>query len=214
MKSMFSCCAFNGDISGWNVSNVTTMESMFNRGYFNGDLSKWDVSNVTDMFQMFAWCKPFNGNIENWNVSRVKTMNALFAGTQFNGDLSRWDVRSADDLSMMFAESSFARDISCWQVQHEANTDSLFVDNPYFLPAQSMTPWVVALHLKEGKSAAHPHWNLALSEVKPIALALGLDLGMHVQAVLAAHHRIVASLDTTCVLDAPVDPLVFESQNG
>ena len=214
MKSMFKQSLFNGDISNWNVSSVTNMQAMFYKGRFNGDLSKWDVSNVIDMFQMFAWCKPFNGNVSTWNVSKVKIMSGLFCGTQFNGDLSRWDVRNAEDLPIMFADSSFAQDISCWQVQPEANTGGMFVDNPHFLPAQSMTPWVVALHIKEKKSASHPDWNLALSEVKTIALGLGLDLGMHVSAVLDAHHRIVASLDTTCVLDAPVDPLVFESQNG
>ena len=43
-----------GDISGWDVSNVTNMEKMFNRAEsFNGDLSKWNVSNVTNMRDMF-----------------------------------------------------------------------------------------------------------------------------------------------------------------
>ena len=42
-----------GDISNWNVSNVTDMSDMFNDTEFNGDISKWDVSNVTDMSDMF-----------------------------------------------------------------------------------------------------------------------------------------------------------------
>jgi surface protein len=41
--------AFNGDISQWDVSNVTDMSFMFYRSNFTGDISKWDVSNVTNM---------------------------------------------------------------------------------------------------------------------------------------------------------------------
>ena len=35
---------FNGDISQWNVSNVTHMSEMFNKSKFNGDISKWNLS--------------------------------------------------------------------------------------------------------------------------------------------------------------------------
>eukprot|EP00519_Triparma_laevis_P003093 CAMPEP_0182500088 /NCGR_PEP_ID=MMETSP1321-20130603/8263_1 /TAXON_ID=91990 /ORGANISM="Bolidomonas sp., Strain RCC1657" /LENGTH=49 /DNA_ID= /DNA_START= /DNA_END= /DNA_ORIENTATION= len=49
MRAMFyEAKAFNGDLSTWNVSNVTTMAGMFgSASVFNGDLSSWDVSNVT-----------------------------------------------------------------------------------------------------------------------------------------------------------------------
>ena len=42
--------SFNGDLSGWDVRNVTDMRDMFSgAAAFNGDLSGWDVRNVTDM---------------------------------------------------------------------------------------------------------------------------------------------------------------------
>ena len=42
--------AFNGDISGWDTSNVTNMEYMFiDASVFNKDISGWDTSNVTNM---------------------------------------------------------------------------------------------------------------------------------------------------------------------
>ena len=52
---MFSSTeAFNGDISGWNVSSVTDMSEMFNYAeVFNGDISGWDVSSVRTMANMF-----------------------------------------------------------------------------------------------------------------------------------------------------------------
>jgi surface protein len=37
--------AFNGDISEWNVSSVSSMNYMFGSyRAFNGDISEWDVS--------------------------------------------------------------------------------------------------------------------------------------------------------------------------
>ena len=57
MSKLFLCSDFNGDISGWDVSNVTDMNGMFvGCEKFNQDLSKWDVSKVTDMIRMFSDC--------------------------------------------------------------------------------------------------------------------------------------------------------------
>ena len=51
--------SFNGDLSGWDVRNVTDMSGMFvDAAAFNGDLSGWDVRNVTDMSGMFAAPRP------------------------------------------------------------------------------------------------------------------------------------------------------------
>ena len=46
MSYMFYDSNFNGDISQWNVSNVTVMCEMFYASKFNGDISQWDVSRV------------------------------------------------------------------------------------------------------------------------------------------------------------------------
>ena len=48
-------CDFNGDISKWNTSNVTTMYHMFYESSFTGDISNWDVSKVTNMRYMFGF---------------------------------------------------------------------------------------------------------------------------------------------------------------
>jgi surface protein len=42
-----------GDISKWDVNNVTDM-SIFYNSKFNGDISKWNMSNVTNMKYMFS----------------------------------------------------------------------------------------------------------------------------------------------------------------
>jgi surface protein len=61
---------------------------MFSFSEFNGDISRWDVSNVTNMMHMFSWCKNFNGNISNWDVSNVTNMQGMFSDSKFNGDIS------------------------------------------------------------------------------------------------------------------------------
>ena len=61
--------------------------------YFNGDISHWDVSNVTKMGNMFANALSFNRDIGRWDVSNVLTMDSMFYGAaSFNQDLSHWCV--------------------------------------------------------------------------------------------------------------------------
>ena len=54
MNNMFSgAWSFNGDLSAWDVSNVTNMTSMFfDSRSFNGDFSEWqfNTSNALDEF--------------------------------------------------------------------------------------------------------------------------------------------------------------------
>ncbi len=69
--------SFNGDISMWDVSKITTMEWAFLKAEaFNGDISKWDVSKVTSMKETFCDAYAFNADISKWDVSKVVDMYA------------------------------------------------------------------------------------------------------------------------------------------
>jgi surface protein len=75
---------FNGNISSWDVSNVTNMESMFYtdiyyQSKFNQPIGNWDVSNVTNMDGMFYNAKSFNQNISNWCVQKITTIPKSFS---------------------------------------------------------------------------------------------------------------------------------------
>ena len=111
--------AFNGDISGWDVSGVKDMGSMFWNAYaFNGDISEWNVSGVTDMSYMFCLATAFNGDISSWNVFGVINMRSMFNfSIAFNGDISEWNVSGVTDMRSMFQDAdAFNGDISEWNV--------------------------------------------------------------------------------------------------
>ena len=73
-----------GDFNDIDTSKITDMSGLFdnidndNRDKFNGDISNWDVSNVTYIIYMFYNCNSFNQNISEWNVSNVKYKSDMF----------------------------------------------------------------------------------------------------------------------------------------
>jgi surface protein len=98
MGSMFMRAeSFNGNISGWNVSNVRDFSWMFSCVPIDRDFSQWNTSNATDMSYMFYRAERFNSNISKWNISKVKSFREMFGfgndpnwTTSFNHDLIDW----------------------------------------------------------------------------------------------------------------------------
>ncbi len=124
-----SCNKFNQDLSGWDVSAVTTMEGMFKDAHrFNQDISGWDVSNVTNMSRMFAYCGEFNQDLTTWNTSNVTNMSSMFTGARnFNGDISTWDVSNVTNTRGMFAAAMlFDQDLSKWDVSSVTDMSQMF----------------------------------------------------------------------------------------
>ena len=78
-----SASSFNGDISEWDVSGVTTMVGMYSQTIsFNSDISKWDVSSVENMQTMFDGATAFTQQLcgPAWVHSKaIKT--SMFEGT-------------------------------------------------------------------------------------------------------------------------------------
>ena len=72
-----------------------------------GDISQWDVSNVTDMKWMFENASSFNQSLNNWNVSNVEDMWGMFlSATSFNQPLNKWNVSNVENMYGMFADAA------------------------------------------------------------------------------------------------------------
>ena len=142
-STMFQGCdLFEGDISNWNVSNITNMAKMFYDSRTNPDISGWDVANVTNMAKMFSRAVKFNQPIENWDVSGVRSMNGMFeSAAGFNRPIGVWDVNNVSDMDFMFTSATkFADDLSTWCVDGISAEPRLFAEgaainlNPNKLP--------------------------------------------------------------------------------
>ena len=120
---------FNDDISAWDVSNVTNMDSMFlGATVFNQDIGAWDLSSVTEMYSMFNGATAFNQDISGWDVSNVTDMSDVFyQATAFNGDIGSWDVSSVTNMENMFVTAhSFNQDLGSWDVSSVDGMYSMF----------------------------------------------------------------------------------------
>ena len=134
MDSTFTgCSSLNQDISGWNVSTVTSMSNMFSgTNIFNQNLSSWNVSNVTNMSYMFYGAVAFNNgnNALNWSnkTSQVVDMSYMFYGTtSFNQDISSWNVSNVEYMQYMFCNASaFNQDISSWNIIKVKDMNNMF----------------------------------------------------------------------------------------
>ena len=98
-----------------------------------GDISNWDVSNVTNMSNAFAGITCDKLDISNWNVSNVTNMSNAFAGIKCNNlDISKWDVSNVTDMSNTFAfagiENLIKLNISDWDVSKVTNMCGMFRD--------------------------------------------------------------------------------------
>ena len=169
MSHLFNGNTLNGDITQWDVSNVTTMLNMFtdqstfnqdignwdvssvtDMGHFlkgassfDQDISRWDVSNVTSMLAIFSSATIFNQDISSWETSKVTDMNHLFDGaSSFNRDISSWDVSNVQAMHKMFnGASSFDQDIGIWNVANATNMGYMFHNTPF---NQDISSWVVS----------------------------------------------------------------------
>jgi len=113
-----------GDITHWDISNVTSADFLFSKSDFNQNISDWNVSNITSMNMMFCFATEFNHNLNKWNVSKAKSLVGMFLGARnFKGDIHDWKLNSAQNLDQMFKlTTSYNHDLSTMCIE-SVNTE-------------------------------------------------------------------------------------------
>lgn len=96
-----------------------------------GELSLWDVSQVTIMTQLFFNISIFE-DISNWDVSNVEDMSYMFYNSILdeNINLNKWDdkIKKVLDFEAMFMYSTFSnggQDFK-WNINDDVNVESMF----------------------------------------------------------------------------------------
>ena len=71
--------SFNGDVSAWIISHVTSLAGTFSSAtVFNRDVSLWETSRVVDLTSAFQSANSFDFDLSKWNTERVTLMDHLF----------------------------------------------------------------------------------------------------------------------------------------
>lgn len=124
---------FAGDITTWNVSNVTTMRGTFKNSLFNGILNHWDVSSVKNFTSTFE-ASIFQNSLSDWKPSSALSMERMFACSKFNQSINAWDVSSVDNFSSMFDKSEFNHSLDSWNLQSALDCTRMFAHSVFDQP--------------------------------------------------------------------------------
>lgn len=136
------------DLSGWDVSNATTMDRMFRDTSALtslGDISGWKTGKVTTMSGMFFNATGLTDlDLSGWDTSAVTDMHGMFQATTL-ADLSfvsGWNTSSVMDLHQMFAANTAMTglDLSRWDVSNVTDMESMFMYT-YSLDELDLSGW-------------------------------------------------------------------------
>ena len=119
------------DMSGYDF-NTYKIKAFGQSLSFNGNISRWDVSQVTNMNCLFYHALSFNQDISRWSTSRVTDLGDIFSGSKFDMDINAWDVSSVTNMWGAFRSTDFNRNISSWDTSKVKNMGSMFKSNRMF----------------------------------------------------------------------------------
>jgi len=164
--TMFSnCTSFTGQgMANLDVSKLAVSQGMFfNDSNFNGNLSGWNTANITSMGTMFNNCQSFTGtSITGWNTSNVTNMGSTFyRATAMNANLSGWNTTKVTNFVQTFREAGNPNIMGWRTTAAGAQMDSMFLNNTNF--NQNLSGWCVSQIATEPASfsSGASSWTLA-----------------------------------------------------
>ncbi|WEV58707.1 BspA family leucine-rich repeat surface protein [Bifidobacterium sp. ESL0728] len=141
-------------LDDWDTSAVTSMSFMLRildgRSQLRsvGDLSRWDMSNVTDTQYMFQGNGSLEGlgDLSGWDLGKDECTEYMFDGASSIGTLgnvSHWEMGNVTDMQGMFMDMhslSALPGIGSWDVSKNMWFNSMF-QNDSVLTKLDLTDW-------------------------------------------------------------------------
>ena len=121
-----------GELSLWDVSQVTNMAYIFFGISIFEDISNWDVSNVEDMSYMFYSSKfDENINLNKWDdkIKKVRNFEGMFSYSTFSngGEDFKWNINDDVNVRRMFFKSTIEKNkIKIFGLSQE-NFEKMFI---------------------------------------------------------------------------------------
>ena len=131
MENLFSETALaNPDVSGWDMSSVTTARAMFyNAASANPDVSGWDTSNIANLEFTFAIAPMANPDVSSWDTSSVTSLHGTFyQSSNANPDVSGWNTSNVINMNGTFQESGFTGPLDTWDFSSATELNSFLTD--------------------------------------------------------------------------------------
>ena len=141
----------SADVSDWNIIVNGTMQSMFENCNVLStplDLSGWDVSGVTSMGKTFMYCYALPSlNVSGWNVENSTTFYHMFDGCGKLTELAvaDWNVSKAEGIAFdsMFRNCGKLEslDLSKWDFDEKITTCFQMFENCASLTTLDVSTW-------------------------------------------------------------------------
>jgi len=134
---------FNSDISGWDMSHVTSATWMFGgTNNFNANLQSWDVCSLQDASFMFESAIAFSGDLSGWQTPSLTNMHNVLDGAPVDFSLGGWDVSHVTDLSgalsgTNLSAENYSATLIGWAAQSVQPNLTLNSLRPYVSDAQT-----------------------------------------------------------------------------
>ena len=132
------------DLSGWNVSKITSMYNMFTYAKIPElNLTGWNTSNITNFQNLFsdANITTITG-LDTWNTSKVTNMNSTFDSCKATSlNISNWDTRKVTSMTGMFDSCTnlTTLDVSGWDTSNVKEFGTVY----WFLANASLLTTVI-----------------------------------------------------------------------